>query len=223
MVFGVLVTVLTGQAFAIPNCNQINNSWCDLWETEGCYSYIEFKNTCDEELREWRCNQPSDPPDCEAKVSDWAWCWCEGDHPPCDCLLEGTPITLADGSTKPVEKIRKGDRVRAYDEFTAMMNSSEVVSVHAPYVVSHYFIINEKIRITEHHPVLSSGIWVSVGQLKVGDALAGADGSDARVFSIRRVDETATAHNFQVAGGTYVAHGIIVHNKEDCKDYEPTP
>ena len=41
MVFGVLVTVLTGQAFAIPNCNQINDSWCDAF-CAPCTGYIEW-------------------------------------------------------------------------------------------------------------------------------------------------------------------------------------
>jgi hypothetical protein len=134
-------------------------------------------------------------------------------------LLEGTPITLANGRDKPVEMIRKGDQVLAYDESSGTMRASEVVSVHAPYDVDHYFVINEEIRATENHPMLSDGRWVAAGQLRIGDWLTGPDNQDILVTSVRQVEGKARVFNFQVAAGTYVADGVIVHNKEDCEQY----
>ena len=39
------------------------------------------------------------------------------------------------------------------------------------------------------------------------------------VYSIQRIDESAPVYNFQVAGGTYVANGVVVHNKPECYQY----
>ena len=99
------------------------------------------------------------------------------------------------------------------------MRASEVVSVHAPYDVDHYFVINEEIRATENHPMLSDGRWVAAGQLRIGDWLTGPDNQDILVTSVRQVEGKARVFNFQVAAGTYVADGVIVHNKEDCEQY----
>ncbi len=82
-----------------------------------------------------------------------------------------------------------------------------------------YYEINGRIRCTATHPVLSRGKWVAVGCLKVGDVLTGADGRAVTVFAVTRVDMPAPVFNFHVSTGTYVAGGVIVHNKENCQQY----
>lgn len=42
------------------------------------------------------------------------------------CLIEGTLITMADGSTKPIEEIQKGDVIKSYDPTTG-----EIISAYA--------------------------------------------------------------------------------------------
>jgi hypothetical protein len=96
------------------------------------------------------------------------------------------------------------------------MNAAEVAAVHTPAVVDHYFVINGGIRITATQPVLSRGKWVLVEDLKIGDVLTSQNGLDTPIFAKRQVDAEVTVYNLDVSGGTYVAHGIVVHNK----DYE---
>ena len=214
LLVAVLAMALPDQAVAVPNCDQVDIGFC-LPES-GCSRTLQWRGSCfGEEDREWRCCWSGGG--CSGCAS-WTGCTCFGGTG-CDCLLEGTPITLADGSTRPVEKIQVGDRVLAYDEFTAGMTSAEVVAVHSPYVVTHYLVVNEKVSMTENHPVLSGAKWVSTGQLQVGDMLTLAGGGQDPVYSIRRVGESARTYNFQVSMGTYVAGGIIMHNKEDCYEY----
>lgn len=45
------------------------------------------------------------------------------------CLAEGTLITLADGSKRPVEDLRKGDMVMSVDHLTGKLTSNEVIIV----------------------------------------------------------------------------------------------
>lgn len=220
-VLGGLIAAFTGSAPAIPNCSQINTTWCLLHPE--CPVFIQWTD-CNPEQRQWKCVWIASGQSCPNDQTNWQWCWCDGyEGPGCDCMLAGTPITLADGSTKPVEAIVKGDRVLAYHESTATTGSADVLSTHAPYTVTHYFVINEAIRLTENHPLLSRGKWMPAGQLKVGDSLTAADGSDRPIFSIQRVAEEAQVYNFRVSAGTYIAGGIIAHNKEDCSDYIEQP
>ena len=217
----VVASAVVGQVAAMPRCSQIDSGWCI--GNEPCPHWVEFRTGyCVNNLKEWRCCWGFQLPDCFYWCSSWEECWCgEGEPPfPCDCLLEGTPITLADGTTKPVEGIMRGDLVLSYDELAAnrtAVQPSEVIAVYTPFIRGDYFIINERIRVTGAHPMLSGGKWVAVDQLRVGDALTAADGSDVPIISLRKVDEAAVVYNLKVALGTYVAYGVIVHNKEDCK------
>jgi hypothetical protein len=102
---------------------------------------------------------------------------------------------MADGSTKPVEAIQPGDHILAYIESTGAMGPSEVVEVHPPFVSNYHFVINERIRVTKTHPILSQGRWVTAGNLKVGDWLTTADGRRTPVISIRRVEDPALARD----------------------------
>jgi len=70
-------------------------------------------------------------------------------------LLPGTLITLADGSTKPVEAIRAGDEVLSYDEGDGSMKSSRVVKVFRPFAVEEFVVVNEKIRVIPSGELLS--------------------------------------------------------------------
>ena len=219
LLFLVLLFV-TGNASAQPLCFQVVDAddWCA--PIYGCSRALEWRGSCENNPpdREYRCRW--DGQECEGGTqwSVWAACDCATSGG-CDCLLAGTPITLADGTTKPVEAIQVGDRVLGFDESTRSMKPAKVVAVHAPFETDHYFIINGKIRMTEAHPVLSRGKWVLVGELKVGDALTDSKGHTQVILSMEEVDEIAPTYNFQVSGGTYVAGGIVVHNKENCEHF----
>jgi hypothetical protein len=96
------------------------------------------------------------------------------------------------------------------------------IASHLPFLADSYYIINGKIRVTHTHPFLSDGRWVGAENLKVGDHVAG-DGSEETIYSIERVDEPGMAYNFQVTTSTYVAAGLVVHNKEDCLIFKQYP
>jgi hypothetical protein len=202
-----------------PRCDQISTEFC----APVCgSSVIQWQGNCSNHNREWRCiwqNCPGGGPD----TSAWIPCSCPGEPGGCDCLLRGTPITMADGSTKPVESIQRGDLVLGFNEPTHSMTPAVVVGIHAPFSADHYYVINGTIRLTGTHPVFARDSWFGASDLKVGDVLVNARGLAAPIFSIERVDQEVMTYNFQVQGGTYVAGGIVVHNKEDCSNFIQYP
>jgi hypothetical protein len=76
---------------------------------------------------------------------------------------------------------------------------SEVISIHAPYSVDHYFIINGTVRVIEHHPAFRRGNRVTVGDLGVGDMLKKADSTATTIFSPLRVDAVVYVADSRVA------------------------
>jgi hypothetical protein len=206
-----------------PNCSQIDVGFCASIPECGSRA-IQWRGSCNNyppDL-EWRCVWTNcAPPYTPTEYGDWVPCTCSGSG--CDCLLSGTQITLADGSTKSVESIQVGDQVLGFDEKSKSMKPAVVTATHAPFETDHYYILNGTIRMTEAHPVLSGGKWVAVADLRIGDPVTGSRGNVQRIFSMEEVHDGAPTYNFQVSGGTYVAGGIVVHNKENCEHFQQWP
>lgn len=90
------------------------------------------------------------------------------------CFLAGTPVTMADGSRKPIEEIKVGDRVMAFDELadngmgklvpqrvtrTMQGTTTEVIDLRG-------------LRVTPGHRFLSNGgAWVAIEKILKDDGV----------------------------------------------------
>jgi hypothetical protein len=131
---------------------------------------------------------------------------------------------MADGSTKPIEEIKAGDLVFAYDEASKQMKPDKVKVVHPVVERDSYLVVNGTIKVTANHRVLSRGEWVEIGQLAVGDTLTAPNGNAVPIEKIEKVEGKVKVYNFAVNPyETYVAHGVIVHNKKHETTSPPQP
>ena len=120
---------------------------------------------------------------------------------------------MANGSTKPIEDVVIGDAVKAYDVETGTLVENQVTQYYE-YAAETYLIINGDLKITKLHPVYSHGEWVEIGKLKVGDSLTNDQGQPLIIDSIQETNEKVNVYNLEVSpDNTYIAWGIIVHNK----------
>lgn len=138
------------------------------------------------------------------------------------CLLEGTDITLEDGSVIDIETLSVGDQI---------MGDMGPVTVKAinRFTQEHdtvYGINGGKAFFTEEHPILTTKGWrsvrpaatsiksdITVGALMVGDVILTRDGKHITVESIDKhpIKDGATVYNIKVTGdGTFSANGILV-------------
>lgn len=139
---------------------------------------------------------------------------------PIGCFLAGTPITMADGSQKPIEEMKVGDMVLAYDEATKQMKPDKVTEIFKHDQEDTFLIVNGHIKVTPIHRVLSKGNWVEIGKLKVGDTLTNTKGEDVAIQTIEVVNNKVNIYNFEVNPyHTYVADGVIVHNRKIIPPY----
>jgi hypothetical protein len=129
------------------------------------------------------------------------------------CFLSGTPITLADGSSKAIEEVKVGDMVLAFDEATKTLKPDKVKEFFV-HEADEYLIVNGRLKLTDNHPVNSGGKWVEIGKLKVGDSLLNAQGKQEKIASMQKVSQKVKVYNMEVNPyHTYIAGGIVVHNK----------
>ena len=154
------------------------------------------------------------------------------------CFIYGTSILMANGSTKLIQDIKKGDVLKSMkltdfphgDDPSAWYPKSrwssedddfEIVSsvvTHVKHSESlNYFSINDKYKVTYEHYILikRSNLWQMerVDNLLVGDSFIGPDSTPIEITSIRHVNEKSWVVDIDVEDNDfYFADGILVHN-----------
>ena len=130
------------------------------------------------------------------------------------CLLEGTPIDMADGTTKNVEDLRVGDWVVAMnrpgqidedednwrssrfpDEQTETFtqHSASVQDINFDFAYNYWDINNGAEKITGEHEMLykpsgeNTWMWQLVPGMKVGAHLMDKDGNEVEITSLQNV------------------------------------
>lgn len=211
----------------LPSCTQIvpDDPFCEQYDGWQCWIYWNpaHNPSCPSNTRGYKCywRNIEDPerefyqPSLES--GNWLYCHCTGGG--CDCLLGGTRIAMTDGTVKRIEEIVAGDRLMSYGSSLESSKMSEVSTVHPSFTVDHYYVINDVLKVTDHHPVLSGGRWIDAGNLTTSDSLTDANGNPVSITSIRRVERRAVVYNIAVSSGTYIAEGVVVHNKENCNSF----
>ena len=140
---------------------------------------------------------PSDPPS----------------NPDPSCFLSGTPVLLASGKTLPIEALKVGDEIFAFDEKTKSLKRDKVKEFFT-HDAEDYLIVNGTLKVTGNHPVYSEGKWTEIGKLKVGDKLLDSKGGPLPITSIQKIHEKVKVYNLEVNPyHTYIAGGVVVHNK----------
>ena len=139
------------------------------------------------------------------------------------CILSGTRITLADGTTKPIESLNVGDQLQGHNGVGVILAKSKFSQRED----TMYSINKGEAFFTVEHPILTTQGWKSVdatvtsavgdtiivGSLAVGDVLLLAGGKELTVTSIDKKPLTngVDAYNLSLTGdGSFIAQGFIM-------------
>ena len=144
------------------------------------------------------------------------------------CFVAGTPISMADGSFKPIEQVKQGDMVASRNEATGETSVKRVTAVKVR--TAHELVkislvdttgkIVETIEATPEHPFYVDGKgFTPAGQLAIGNSIATRVGPTLSVKELVREarPEGVTVYNFTVEDDhTYfvgkINGGLWVHN-----------
>jgi hypothetical protein len=105
---------------------------------------------------------------------------------------------MADGSYKNIEKIEVGDWVRAFDRGSGEARIAPVTEVFrhlAEEMHDYYMVINDFLRVTPNHRLLTNDGWKFAGGLRVGDVLSAGENGGSVVYSVDRVFEKVPTFN----------------------------
>jgi len=138
------------------------------------------------------------------------------------CFVEGTTVKTKYGEI-PIEKLKLGDTVWAYNERLAIptLQTVELLIVNKVASLRRLDLGGEVIWGTEDHPFWIDSKWVALRDIKVGDSVLLITGQRRVVTGVAKKDTAATVYNITVSSdhSYYISsYGVLVHN--DC--YLPT-
>ncbi|WP_079053738.1 polymorphic toxin-type HINT domain-containing protein [Streptomyces graminilatus] len=149
---------------------------------------------------------------------------------PCNSFVSGTQVLMADGTAKPIEDVRTGDKILATDPKTGRTTvktvTAEITGKGLKNLVKITLSIEANgkkltasVTATDGHPfwVPELGEWVAATDLAVGEQLHPSTGATVRITAVQRWAQPATVHNLTVADihTYYVLAGttpVLVHN-----------
>jgi len=107
----------------------------------------------------------------------------------CDyCFREGTPVTLVDGSSKPIEAIKIGDQLIGYNGAGELAPTT--VTATLPHVIPSLLRVEvdgkQAVYVTDNHRFFIHDRWVYASDLQIGDeitALTQADVTRLRMLA----------------------------------------
>ena len=156
------------------------------------------------------------------------------------CFVKDTLITMADGTFKPIQTIKLGDKVVSYNFITELMDISTVKEITKPLVnnIVRLKIGNTVLKCTPDHPVYIQGKgWCSlspeetkanhnldvktyeIGDTCVLDSEHGARHDEVSQATIEHIEtqykENTQTYNLSkvLDNHNFFANGILVHNK----------
>ncbi|MEV4675608.1 MULTISPECIES: polymorphic toxin-type HINT domain-containing protein [Actinomadura] len=145
-------------------------------------------------------------------------------------FMPGTAVLMADGSTKPIDKIKVGDKVLATDPTTGKTAPQPVLATISRTGAKHLVRLTVDtdgdhgdktgtLVATDNHPfwVPAAGKWIDAGKLKPGTWLRTSAGTHVQLTATKTWTQHQRVHNLTVAidHTYYVEAGdtrVLVHN-----------
>ncbi|KJY43866.1 sugar-binding protein [Streptomyces sp. NRRL B-1568] len=156
-----------------------------------------------------------------------------GGSPCLHSFTPGTEVLLEDGSSKPIEDVKTGDKVQATDPVTGKVTSREVVATFDTEHDKNFTDLTietdrgtASIIATNTHPFWepNENKWIDAGNLRPGAHLRTENGQSVKVTSARHFTKQQRTHDLTVSGvhTYYVLAGttpVLVHNCNEAGDY----
>jgi hypothetical protein len=142
------------------------------------------------------------------------------------CFVAGTPVLMADGSTKAIETLVEGDLVLTYDSTKKMYDTGKILKliiVKTHHIARIGFADGSFIELTHGHPLYIDGVWKTLTKggkyqtIEIGDKVLSTNGNYAAIVSIEYItlDEPISTYNTEVEGehNYFVGEAeILAHN-----------
>ena len=144
------------------------------------------------------------------------------------CFIAGTLVLMADGTQKPIEQVKLGDRVRSGPSAVEVASVAELQSREVKEVVKVEF--KRALQITssasaaesvtaslDHDFWVDGRGWTPAVQLRAGDWLSNSDGSRSQITAVQRIPGKTKVYTFVNHNDhAFYANDLLV--RDSCGD-----
>ena len=168
------------------------------------------------------------------------------------CFIEGTNITLVDGSQVLIETLQVGDVLKSFaidtlplysddetvlttwntETLTGTLSTATIMSI-TPVQISEIVVINDLLKTTpdHRHLVKHDGVWsfVIASNVVVGDIMIDINNNEVEVTSVDTQEVEKTVYKMDVETlDVFYAENILTHNIKNpdtyyCREYQGGP
>ena len=145
-------------------------------------------------------------------------------------FIGNTPVLMSDGTTKPIDQVKVGDKITNAQPDSATTETDTVTAVHVTYTDRDYDQLTiatpdgpKTITSTAEHLFWDARThsWVEADNLNIGDLVDTPDGGHIMVLASRHYKAVQTTYNLTVQNTHtyYVEAGntpVLVHNAKSC-------
>ena len=137
------------------------------------------------------------------------------------CFAAGTPVLMADGTSRPIEAVTVGSAVLSFDERLGRVAVNAVAKVlhHAAEPIHRAVVegVGHDLLLTTNHPFYSAGRWRAIRDLRPEVELFHFDPAQGeaprRLLALEPTGRCEPVYNFEVESAhTYFVAGLLVHN-----------
>ncbi|MBU0707952.1 hypothetical protein KKG41_06295 [Patescibacteria group bacterium] len=129
------------------------------------------------------------------------------------CFLEGTPVLMGNGGTKPIEEILVGEYIWTIYSATNKQMVAARVAERFEHIVDTVIAVNKDLYVTPNHILWLNGNWQPAENIKPGDKLVNDQGDNVTVKTVEYQKGLFKVFNLHIDGQhTFFASGYYVHN-----------
>ena len=130
------------------------------------------------------------------------------------CFIKESKVTMADRSTKNIEKIKIGDKVLGFNSKTKKFGEYPVTEKQIVKGKKGFFVVNKKLKVSPVHQILVNGKRKTAPEIKLNDTILNGH-KKTRVTSIQFFDKKADRYNIVLGRNkniVYMVNDIFVFN-----------
>jgi len=141
------------------------------------------------------------------------------------CLIKGTLITMIDGSTKPIERVKIDDTILSITNTQEFFNTNQFTTIGArvinwtvhlnqiSYDINNGLLVSSE---SHNHVIKRNNVWSikKTPEIVIGDVFKDINNDEITITSIETVEGRPVVYNISVDNQSiYFANNILTHNK----------
>jgi len=125
------------------------------------------------------------------------------------CFLEDSKVLMADGSSKNIQDIKKGDLIKSQADNETELTEKEVLG-NIESKAHSYAIINKLLRLTIDEKLLTQKGFKPIKDIRILDCVYTYEGNFQKISSIEYIVDDKLVYNLDIGSNSFFVDGYLI-------------